>query len=700
MDKPAHTAQMPPKNSRFAALKRGFVLLLVSGVSGLLFACSYGLNPITPGERADLLANDHTALFTRQEPVTHPISLFESMARALKYNLSHRVALMEKAVAQRQLDLTPFDLLPQISANVERKVRSNPEASSGYSITDQTASTAFSTSQDQDKSTAKLTTAWNILDFGVSAIQASQDADRVLIANENQRKAVHTLLQDVRSTFWRAAGAQKLEEAIGPVIQQARNALADARQVEQERLRPQLDILRFQKTLLEIVRQLQDLRHQLSLAKTEFAALLNLPPGSDFRLEIPDDPALTIPEIRMTIEEMETLALNNRPDVREALYTSRISRGDVRKAMLRMLPGLEFQAGYNWDSNSFAMNAQWEEASSRIVLNIMNILQGPTAIRLAENREELADVRRLTLHMAVLTQVHLSFRQYLSDQRKLQAVEEIDAVDQRIFKNYNATAHNDAQSRLEYISAAASAIMSRLQLYQAYADAQNAVGRIFVTLGVDLAPKATRLDDIATLTDAMREAVSEWSAGVSSSPLQTVQESLGKSPAANAGAGAHAIPDYFLEPQFAEPLTGTPEEGCSPAKGQSGEKGDDLQPETPDQPRMFGSEGKEESRETVHTPPKEEKLAVIQPPAAPEKKAPAAQSPVAPEGKPNEAKQPPANMSKSDGVKPPTTQVEAAKGVSPPVLEKKGGEEADPKMVAEVQALLQAWATAWSQRNP
>ncbi|MEO5340226.1 MAG: TolC family protein [Magnetococcus sp. MYC-9] len=712
MDKQSRIHPLPPRNSRFAVLRRGSVLLLAAGASGLLFACSYGLNPLTPGERTEILTSDRTALFTRQEPVTRPISLFEAMARALKYNLSHRVALLEKAVAQRQLDLTQFELLPQIGANSELKGRNNPEASKGYSITDRQATNSYSTAQDQLKATAKLTTAWNVLDFGVSAIQASQDADRTLIANENQRKAVHTLLQEVRSTFWRAAGAQKLEDAIGPVIQQARNALADARQVERERLKPQLEILRYQKTLLEIVRQLQDLRHQLSLAKTEFAALINLPPGSAFQLEIPDDPALTIPEIRMTVEEMEMLAMDNRPDVREALYAARISRGDVRKALLRLLPGLEFQVGHNWDSNSFALHSQWEEASSRVVLNIMNLLQGPTAIRLAENKEELVNLRRLTLQMAILTQVHLAYHQYVSDQRKLAALEEIDAVEQRIFKNSSVTTHNDAQSRLEQISAAASAIMSRLQLYQAYADAQNSVGRIFVTLGVDLAPKASRSDEIEVLTDAMREAAMEWDAGLSSSPMQKLLDSLSRPSkgkgAAKGGNGAYAIPDYFLEPQFMHGLMDSPTD----RGGQEGAAGDrienDLRP-TPSPPsRLFGAgqsptqadarvAGPGGPQERSQKPSAAEDPKLVKLPAPPEGQA----TPTAP----GQTVAPPqattAKAEPSKGTQSAAVKAEPAKGEQTPVVqEAKPSPTEDAKTLAEVQEMVHAWAKAWSQRVP
>ncbi|WP_193771118.1 TolC family protein [Candidatus Magnetaquicoccus inordinatus] len=719
----SHHDPLPPlqpgQSRRVNRRRRLSLLLLVAGTSSLLAACNYPLLPISPLERTDILSEDRGSLFQQQEPVSHPISLFEAMARALKYNLTHRVALMEKAVAQRQLELGRFDLLPQIAASTELRARSNPDAAKGFSLTDQISSGSYSTSQDQVKESAKLTATWNLLDFGISAIQAEQEADRTHISTENQRKAVHALLQDVRSTYWKAAGAQKLENAIGPIIQQARQALMDARKVEQERLKPQVEILRYQKTLLEIVKQMQDLRHQLSLAKTEFAALINLPPGSSFQLAIPDDPVLTIPEIRLSLDELEALALDNRPDLREAMYQVRIGRADVRKAMLRLLPGLEFQIGHNWDSNSYTLNSQWEEAGTRVVWNILNLLQGPTAIRLAENKEELARLRRLTLHMAIISQVHLAYRQYLSDQRRLLAVEELDAVEQRLFTNYGVSAHNDAQSRLEYITAAASALMIRLQLFQAYADAQNSLGRIFGTLGVDLSSEASRHEDLAQLTETVRSSLNNWNEGISLAPLHQVEESLAQSAthsrrkkmrsAAPPEAEKAAIPDYFLDPQFmdeesldkqyapeqAPPVAHKPAPAAEPlskAATAPASTAPAAAPATPATPAAPASAAPATpAAAPAATATSAATMAAAATASASAASAPAASSHAARSNTDKEA----ANNKKVSG---PEKGKEPPKIEHPPTTAQTPANTQEPP--GEIITLLRQWAKAWSQRIP
>ena len=489
MDKPTQTLKPLQTRTHFSMVGRGSLLFLVAGASGLLFACSYAPNIFTPSKRAEVFAVGRLSALARWKPLAHrkilnkPITLSEAMDRALKHHLERRITLQEEATSQKQLDLSRFALLPKISANAAPSLKNNSKAFLGPdSIEGAPAlSTPYVPAQNQKKTATNLVTAWDMLDFGVRVMYARQVSDRMLVAKENRRKAVYSLLRDLRSAFWWAAASQKLGNAIGPVIREARGVLTDIRQVERNGLKSKLEALRSQRVLVGIIHQLQELRRQLRLAKAEFTSLIHLPAGSIFKLDIPDSPAL-IPPIRMTIEDMEQLALDNWSKVWEAMFTARVRRGDVREAMLQLLPGLKFQVSPDWDNNDFSSYVQWEEASARVIWHILDILQEPSDVRKTENKKSLVNGPRLTLHMAILTQVHLSFRQYLDHQRTLQAAKDIEAVDLRIFKNLSATSTWDVQSRLEYISSAASAITSRLQRYQAYADVQNAVDRVFVTI--------------------------------------------------------------------------------------------------------------------------------------------------------------------------------------------------------------------------
>lgn len=511
-------AQRKASRLRLSGHRVGWHVVLVSGSLLGLLACTILPTPLTQEDLTAVLMEDQTDLMEAQEPLFQPIDLYEAVARAIKYNLDYRVNLLEKTVALTEVDLSNRDLLPRLAARAGFDSRSTVEASTGRSLATGITSTTYSTAQDQEKQYADLGVVWNILDFGVSYFQAKQAADRLLVAEENRRKLAHSQFQEVQSAFWRAASAQQMQSRIEPVLKEAKAALAVAHQVEKERLRPQLEMMRFQRELLDVVQQLEALREELDMAKKSLALLINLPPGTPFELSIPDEHCLTVTPIRATVTEMEQLALMNRPELRMELYKSRISAAETRKALLRMLPGLELKSSTHYDSNSFAMDSHWQDAGLQVTGNLVKLVSGPTAIRLADNQAVLSQLRRVALNMAILSQVHISYRKYWDANRKLERFNTISEVDQRIVDNMALDRDNTSQNRLDQIRAATRAIMSQLQRNKAYAEVQNAIGMIFVSLGVDLLPTATEQASLPALTQSIREAVMAWQEGISLPP--------------------------------------------------------------------------------------------------------------------------------------------------------------------------------------
>ena len=102
---------------------------------------------------------------------------------------------------------------------------------------------------------------------------------------------------------------------------------------------------------------------------------------------------------------MESLALTARPELREEDYRKRITAQEARKALLRMLPGIELNAGANYDSNKYLDNQSWADAGLQVSWNLFSVFSGPAARRYAEGQMDLGDLRRLALSVAVITQV-------------------------------------------------------------------------------------------------------------------------------------------------------------------------------------------------------------------------------------------------------------------------------------------------------
>ena len=269
---------------RRGAIAIGLAAVLLAGCSALQPI------PISPTELTDGLDADRKAAAALSEPLKGPLTVEEAVARALKFNLDRRVRLLEEAVALGQFEAGKFDMLPRLLAQAGYRWRDSELISrSRDSVTGLPSLTNPAISTDRGTHTTDLGLTWNLLDFGTSYFNARQNADRVLIAAERRRKAMHTLMQEVRSAFWRTASAQRLQDRVRETIDIAEQAIVDAGKAEAERVRSPLDSLRYQRQLLENLRLLETAQQELSTARMELAHLINLPVGSILRVEEPRD---------------------------------------------------------------------------------------------------------------------------------------------------------------------------------------------------------------------------------------------------------------------------------------------------------------------------------------------------------------------------------------------------------------------------
>jgi len=482
--------------------------LLAVLVTAAFTGCAIQPRAFTADERQASVAADRSAMFAQQEPVQGPITLEEAMARAIKYNLDHRLKLMEEAVSQRQLDLSRTELLPKLVASAGYTARDNELASSSRDVVTGRQSLAPSTSTDRERTSGDLGLSWNVLDFGVSYYQAHQQADRTLVAQERRRKVLHLLMQQTRQAYWQAVGAQQLQDKIEPVLLLAKQALDDARKVEVERLRSPLDALTYQRQLLDIVRQLESVRDELGQAKPRLASVMNLEPGRPFSV-VPGGP-LDVPRVTLPTAQMEETALLLRPELAEAQYNERIGLLETRKALARLLPGVEVNLGGHYDSNSYLVNNQWWDAGLRVSWNLVNVLNAGKIRGLAQAQLDVAKQQRLALNMAVMTQVHVARLDYLARVRQYEMTQELHGVEQRILQHTRNAASASMQGKMEEIRAAAAAMMSELRLYQTYGALQGAYGQMIATLGLDPLPESVSGHDIKTLGEAVRSSEQSW----------------------------------------------------------------------------------------------------------------------------------------------------------------------------------------------
>jgi outer membrane protein TolC len=439
-----------------------------------MVGCAVTPKPLSPEEISQINAEDNTIIKHLTPVISGALTLDQAVERALKYNLDHRVAIFERALAEGDLAVSRFDMMPKVLSEAGYAWRDNDYARTGLDGT-------VSVSSDTSNRTTDTTFYWSLLDFGMGYYNAQESADRVLISKERRRRVTLNLIQSVKSAFWRAAAAQRLSERVAATIKAADQALESSRRVSSSHIKSPGNALRYQRALLENLRLLESVNAELVSARSQLAGLIGAEPGSHVKLIFPDDYQPT--KLNVPVSRLEEFALINNPDLRISHYQSRIAVTETHKALLSMLPNLSFDYGVNYDDDSYIINDSWLDAGFKASYNLMGILSYPQRSKQAKLGVDLAKAKRMAIQVGVLTQLHLSLQEHKSAYKQYSRASEIFIVEDKLAQLSANLEKSHMTSRLDRISSDVNAILSEVKLFNAIADVAESNVRIRTTIG-------------------------------------------------------------------------------------------------------------------------------------------------------------------------------------------------------------------------
>ncbi|MFF7709139.1 TolC family protein [Pseudomonas sp. NPDC007930] len=491
-----------------------------------LQACTIVPAPIDVDAQARNYKAKLEASVAEEEPVSGPISLYEAMARALKYNLDQRIELMDEAFRQKQLDLNSAGMLPTIASNFGFNSRNNDAGASSKSLLSGRQSLEPSTSTERSGNTADLAVSWDVLDFGLSYVRGLQDADEKLIAAERRRKVVNRIQEDVRTAYWRAVSADRTYKKLVDLEALAQKALQQTQELADRRLVPPLTVLNYQRDLLQVEGDVQKLQRELALAKNQLAALIGLKPDTRFTLVLPDRTDV-VPELPGSANEMVMVGLRFRSELREGAYKQRINQNELTAALIRALPSLKGVLGLNYDSNQYLYNNSWLNASGQISWNLMNVFRYPMQKEALKAEGQVIEQRQLALTMAVMTQIHVARVRFIRYSQELGTQRNAEDVQQHIVELSRGGFQAHTVSQRDLVREEMNSILAEVRYDSAYADVQNAYANLYASMGldnfdVDIQPQ-TPIADIAA---KLQEHWTERASSLPAMPEETGSASL------------------------------------------------------------------------------------------------------------------------------------------------------------------------------
>ena len=418
-----------------------------------------------------------------QEPLLDDLTLYDAMARALKYNLDANIELEDEVFRRRQNEVTRSGMWPSLVASFTTNSRNNDAGSSSLSLLSNRESLEPSTSTERDYYTADLTASWNLLDFGLVYAQTQQGNTEEAIAKERRRKVINRVLESVRTAYWRAVSAERTYTKLLELESFAQKALNQASQLENSRRVPLLKTLEYQRDLLKVQKNVQELQRKLMLAKYQLAALINLPPHSDFKLQIPNRTD-RVPSLPASARQMVRYGLYYRPELRELFYEQEINQFKKDSAFYESLPGVEFILGGNYTSNEYLYNDSWLSFSSRVSWNLISLFRYPLRKKALKAEADVLFARQQAMVMAITTQVHVSRARYIRLTRELNTIRRSHDVQGKIAGLTEAGYNANQVSQRQLVMERMNEILNEISYDSAYADLQNAYASLYSSMGL------------------------------------------------------------------------------------------------------------------------------------------------------------------------------------------------------------------------
>lgn len=456
--------------------------------------------PVCPGEFYQTAQKHIHEVFAQQEPVEQTLNFNQAMARGLSYNLEQRVYLVNTAVKFGELNLAELTMLPELDATGSIYTRNNIPASFG-SGPDNKPNGQIATSSDKTIRSTRLAVKWSLLDLGRGYLKARESSDRILMAEEDSRKQLQKLVQQIRVFYWRAYQAQKLrdeyvhfETELQRAKKQLYNALAD-------KTVPKEEILNFQAILLDGNRRLLQLEDKINTAELQFKYLINLPSDQCIVLEKPPLSLIKIQDLKcLDFEKLDAITLVNRPELRSQNYQKRIAELGTKAAILQALPNVTINAGRNYNSNSFLVNNFWSDASIETSWNIFNLASLPVSLKNVELQTKLETIKLMALTLGALNETRIAFAHYQNLAKEARVAHEQMNTAKKSYQLAYYKQKSSLSGKLQVILTKLLYLYAKLDEIILVADLGTALGDLYIASGFDVLPlTATRCDPCGML---------------------------------------------------------------------------------------------------------------------------------------------------------------------------------------------------------
>ena len=425
-----------------------FLTTATLGLAVLLAACTANKNP------AEISAKTQDLVFTGEpEPVKGKIDVYQSMARAAKYNVDAAGISLSKKIYNQNPNLKPEDIIANVlNSNISD---SNPL----YNMS-------------------------RVLDFAVIYAMTNLDAGSEYVNNNFYNKsAQHLALAAIRAhqdAWW----ADRHEREIERMIRQQTKIVKELAAKEERLGRLSKEDVHYKKNLEVALLKLAELQKELAFNKMEFAQLVKVGP-KEIDLEGRHFYQLEDFDKTYTLEIFQEAAVRNRNEFakgKESLIN--YSFDDVRGNVIRKYPLVE-----RLDINGLNIedDVYYKELQNRVLQIADNLMTAVTEYRRAKpgTATKEAFKRRAydELGAAILEQVEINFRLVERADIDYENIQKEIALQKQELRQFNKNYKMSVDQKLELLNAQIKLVETERQAAQILAERAVALRSLYFNAG-------------------------------------------------------------------------------------------------------------------------------------------------------------------------------------------------------------------------
>ncbi len=470
------------------------VILLLTAVT--LTGC---ITPTPDEEIKDRLVNskmDLEAYNALKPELVSGLTLNKAIELGMQYNLELWLTRQEMAIQSELKNGAITKMLPDLTAEINNGLRDSHNASNSVGLfTGQEAQNVTYSYSDMTSHTyGGVNLLWNVLDFGVSYFRARQQGKRTLHALHEIRRIRQKLSYDIAEAYWSCVGLELIVErgeSLKTELESEINAIGESQ--AKGRISESAAIERRYPLKQQLLR-LEDYNERYQSAKLRLAQLIGLPIGADFTIDCSINEAF--PAL-LNLDKLETLALNQRPELFQEDLQEKITQDEARATMLSMLPSPQMFVNPSADDNKYLYYNSWLSAGINVSWNLLDIPNKVFKTRSEFKRVDFIRKKRMALAVAIITQLRIAAIEYDFAVSRYHKLQDIVNDSEQIIANAESAAKAGKGKQSQVTTKKLDALRDFAASMQAYSRVMIARAKIINTIGADTSDTAEISESIS-----------------------------------------------------------------------------------------------------------------------------------------------------------------------------------------------------------